>query len=109
MCVFSLVVWPARADDPMTQFLKSCAYGTLAGAGLGLVTLSVSENPNRGGINQVARGASLGLYAGIAWGIYQSRNEANLQAPQEGAQMSPLFNDKLQLDGALVTWNTRFF
>lgn len=53
----------------MEIFLKSCAYGTAAGALLGLASLAVSEDPsaNRG---NVARGASLGLYAGIGFGLY---------------------------------------
>ncbi len=53
----------------MTIFLKSCAYGTLAGAALGLATLATSENPS-GKMSNVARGASLGLYAGIGFGVY---------------------------------------
>lgn len=62
------------ANDKMTVFLKSCAYGSLAGAAIGLVSLSVAENPNNKA-NQVARGSSLGLYAGIGYGYYLTKKE----------------------------------
>lgn len=57
----------------MTTFLKSCAYGTLGGAAVGLATLAMSDNPD-GKINNVARGASLGLYVGIGVGVYLVNN-----------------------------------
>ncbi|PIS11491.1 MAG: hypothetical protein COT73_03635, partial [Bdellovibrio sp. CG10_big_fil_rev_8_21_14_0_10_47_8] len=59
-----------QAADKLTVFLKSCAYGTLGGAAVGLATLAFSENPG-GKINNVSRGASLGLYAGIGYGLFQ--------------------------------------
>lgn len=57
----------------MSTFLKSCAYGTLGGAAIGLATLAMSDHPD-GKINNIARGASLGLYAGIGVGLYLINN-----------------------------------
>ncbi|MFP5519622.1 MAG: hypothetical protein ACLGGX_06940 [Bdellovibrionia bacterium] len=68
------------------MFLKSCAYGTMGGAALGLASLALVDKPSEHTAN-VARGASLGLYAGIAYGWYQLQNEDSsdnyLQARQE--------------------------
>jgi hypothetical protein len=51
------------------EFLLSCTYGVLAGALLGAASLAVEENPSEK-VHRVARGASLGLYAGIILGTY---------------------------------------
>lgn len=61
--------------DPMKDFLLTCAYGTAAGAAIGLATLAFTDNPN-GKISNVARGASLGLYAGIAYGLIVANDRA---------------------------------
>lgn len=69
---FSIFAFASGANaqgSNMSIFLKSAAYGTAAGAVLGLATLAWSENPSSR-ISNVARGASLGLYAGIGFGLY---------------------------------------
>ncbi len=53
----------------LKQFLQSCGYGTLAGAGLGLASLVFEKKPNES-FGNIARGSSLGLYGGIAYGIF---------------------------------------
>lgn len=53
----------------MKEFVRSCTYGVLAGTLVGAATLAFTEQPGEN-INRVARGASLGLYAGILLGIY---------------------------------------
>lgn len=55
--------------DSSREFLLSCTYGVLAGSLVGAATLAVEENPGDK-IHRVARGASLGLYAGILLGLY---------------------------------------
>ncbi len=50
------------------EFLESCGYGTLIGAGIGVVSLAFEKNPSDHA-NNIAKGASLGLYGGIAYGI----------------------------------------
>jgi hypothetical protein len=51
------------------EFIRSCTYGVLAGTLVGAATLAFTEQPGEN-INRVARGASLGLYAGILLGLY---------------------------------------
>jgi hypothetical protein len=63
--LFSSVTKAAELRD----FLMSCAYGTAAGALVGLATLAFSEDPSKN-FSNVAKGASLGLYAGIGMGLY---------------------------------------
>lgn len=53
----------------LKQFLKSCGYGTLTGAGLGLASLVFEKKPNES-YGNIARGASLGLYGGIVYGLF---------------------------------------
>lgn len=55
---------------PMQGFLRSCAWGTAIGAGAGVVSLAFSEEPSKN-LNNIARGASLGLYAGIVLGLVE--------------------------------------
>lgn len=61
------------ASDPGSagsrEFLMSCVYGTVAGTLVGTATLAFTAKPNQN-LNRVARGASLGLYAGIILGLY---------------------------------------
>lgn len=58
----------------LKQFLKSCGYGTLAGAGLGFASLVFEKKPNDS-YGNIARGASLGLYAGIGYGLFSMQQE----------------------------------
>lgn len=51
------------------EFVLSCSYGALAGTLVGAATLAFSEKPGDN-LNNIARGASLGLYAGILLGLY---------------------------------------
>ena len=60
------------APGDLGRFLKACAWGTAIGAGAGAVTLAFEEKPSDHTVN-VARGASLGLYAGIAYGLLQQQ------------------------------------
>ncbi len=53
----------------MKEFIMSCSYGVLAGTLVGAATLAFSDRPGEN-LNKVARGASIGLYAGILLGLY---------------------------------------
>ncbi|MCB0348056.1 MAG: hypothetical protein KDD37_04435 [Bdellovibrionales bacterium] len=57
------------SDDKTKEFFTSVMYGTLAGALVGAASLAFVDNPGDD-LQRVAKGASLGLYAGIALGIY---------------------------------------
>lgn len=75
--LFVAMVLPAKADAFDFQlFLKRCGWGTVAGAGLGLISLGLEDHPYDHWSN-VAKGASLGLYGGIIYG---------LTTPSEGVQ-----------------------
>ncbi len=63
------VAWSAPQNDKLRTFLKSAGYGTLIGAGAGAASLAFVEDPGNK-TNNIARGASLGLYVGIGVGIY---------------------------------------
>jgi len=54
---------------PMREFVMSCTYGVLAGTLVGAASLAFTKQPGEN-LHRVARGASLGLYAGIALGFY---------------------------------------
>jgi hypothetical protein len=59
----------AAPDNPGREFLTSCTYGVLAGTLVGAASLAFVAKPGDN-LNHVARGASLGLYAGIILGLY---------------------------------------
>ena len=63
--VFSQI---GQAAD-FNRFLKSCGIGAMIGAGVGLASLAIENKPSDHYAN-IPRGASLGLYAGIAYGAY---------------------------------------
>lgn len=64
--LFSLVSIQSFAMDPKLKILaESAGYGTVAGALLGTATLAFD-----GEGRNIAKGASLGLYAGIIFGAY---------------------------------------
>jgi len=91
--------------EAMRDFFINCGYGTLAGAALGALTVAVSENPGEKSMN-IARGASLGLYAGIGYGLYQSQQPAADQ--QVHIWLEPMLMDR-KAEGALLRWTSLRF
>src|SRR5262245_13302438 len=70
--VLSMGVAPsahALSGNPERDFIMSCTYGVLAGTLVGAASLAFVDKPGDN-LQRVARGASLGLYAGIALGYY---------------------------------------
>ena len=59
----------AHGANAMNDFVVSCSYGVLAGTLVGAASLAFSDRPGDN-LNRIARGASLGLYAGILLGLY---------------------------------------
>ena len=55
--------------EPMKEMMTMCTYGVLAGTLVGAATLAFTDKPGDN-LNYIARGASLGLYAGILLGAY---------------------------------------
>jgi len=54
---------------PEKEFIMSCTYGVLAGTLVGAASLAFSNKPGES-LQNVARGASIGLYVGIGLGYY---------------------------------------
>ena len=96
----------ASAASNMSTFLKSCAYGTLGGAVVGLASLAISENPG-GKMSNVGRGASLGLYAGIAYGFYtlNKKNDpkTDVEIGENFIYLQPLAS-RQKIEGAQLNW-----
>lgn len=57
-------------EPALSTMLSSAAYGAGAGALVGTASLAFAPDP-AANMNNIARGASLGLYAGVLWGAYQ--------------------------------------
>lgn len=92
--------------EAIRDFFISCGYGTLAGAALGVVSVAVSENPSEKSMN-IARGASLGLYAGIGYGIYAAQHQAS-ERTEVHLWLEPLYqNQKIQ--GTQLNWQASTF
>lgn len=84
----------------LKEFLKTSGWGLLGGATLGVVSLAFSDKPSESW-NNVARGASLGLYAGIGYGLYRiNRPEVNSYQSPDFA-LVPAFKQG-QVDGLQV-------
>ncbi len=66
IAIFSFTTISANALDPKLMVVaESAGYGTVAGALLGTATLAFGGNGRN-----IAKGASLGLYAGLIFGGY---------------------------------------
>lgn len=59
----------SEGNYAMKEFMRSATYGVMAGTLVGAATLAFTDQPGEN-LNRVARGASLGLYAGIILGLY---------------------------------------
>ena len=78
----------AKASE-LSDFLTTCGYGTLGGAALGAVSLAFVEDPSSK-VGNIARGASLGLYAGIGWGLYQYYSPGRDQKDESRVYVVPV-------------------
>ena len=72
--LFVLVIsLPAHSQEQSStaarEFVMSATYGVLAGTLVGAASLAFTDQPGEN-LQRVARGASLGLYLGIALGAY---------------------------------------
>ena len=109
---FSLPV-VARAEGGR-EFLTSCTYGATAGALVGVASLAFVKRPGDN-LNNVARGASLGLYAGILLGAYVTWIVPRLGRGDDDVarlQVTPILaagSRGLTLDGAQADWRVLEF
>ncbi len=119
--------WTSKSHASSSrEFVMSCTYGVLAGTLVGAATLAFEDQPGDK-FYKVARGASLGLYAGIALGLYVvygvsdgSELEDETGLPPEGRfrtpkkfdpgfVVNPMMNDRLQVDGAVAQFRVLQF
>jgi hypothetical protein len=98
--------------SPEKEFVMSCTYGVVAGTLVGAATLAFEDRPGDN-LNNVARGASLGLYAGIVLGLYtvyylpgqlEKREQEALSGSNAGVKFFPVALS----DGAGVGLSFRF-
>lgn len=76
-------------------------YGTATGALLGMASLAFVGDP-AGSMGNIARGASLGLYAGIGIGFYYMDQESS------PVSVFPKIKDN-KFDGVDLVWNLARF
>ncbi|MAF92638.1 MAG: hypothetical protein VX583_05995 [Bdellovibrionota bacterium] len=102
---------PVDSQKRTREFIMSCTYGVLTGTLIGAASLAFSDSPGDN-LHRIARGASLGLYAGIALGYYIMNLDENpevidplqypagdIPPPLEGSfQVLPKF-EQAKLDG----------
>ncbi|KHD87323.1 MAG: hypothetical protein OM95_14995 [Bdellovibrio sp. ArHS] len=86
--------------EGLRDFLKSCAWGTLGGAAAGVVSLAMEDKPSESW-NNVAKGASLGLYAGVAYGLVKMNQEPKMQQAPDFA-IIPHFEEG-KIEGIKIT------
>lgn len=103
----------ARAE-PTRELFMSAAYGVLAGTLVGAATLAFTDHPGDN-LKNIARGASLGLYAGILLGLYVvyvvpgegDEDSDGDYAPGDSGSirpiLSPIVSDTGTLEGAHVS------
>lgn len=94
-----MAITPKQAKAADVQgFLKNCGWGTLAGAGAGILSLAFEDRPSDHTIN-IARGASLGLYGGIIYGVIELQNERRMKESSSYG-LIPSFDKNWNLEGA---------
>lgn len=123
LTMFTVLSVPKSASaEPMREFVMSASYGVLAGTLVGAATLAFSDKPGDN-LNKVARGASLGLYAGILLGLYvvygvpnqeeaAIRDQLGQTLPQPEPPrllIAPLLSDRGTLDGGELSYQVLRF
>ncbi len=106
---------PRASADPMKEIIVSSAYGVLAGTLVGAATLAFTDRPGDN-LKNIARGASLGLYAGILLGLYvayvipDEEDEEEVPPEQTNYPMIyPLIGDNNTVEGAAMTMKVLSF
>jgi hypothetical protein len=100
LVAFSIAGLPRAEATPEREFIMSCTYGVLTGTLVGAASLAFVDKPGEN-LQHVARGASIGLYMGIALGFYtvyvlpkqlQKEEEKMLENEAGGDSQSHLMN-----------------
>ena len=95
--------------DPAKDFIMSCTYGVLAGTLVGTATLAFSDKPGDN-LNRIARGASIGLYAGIILGLYvinlsSAPPDDNVMREPPKLQVFPVITAEHGVEGAALNYS----
>lgn len=103
---------------PVKEFVMSCTYGVLAGTLVGAASLAFTSQPGEN-LHRVARGASLGLYAGIALGFYvvygvpdETENYEDptvFRMKPTKIALLPILDEQGTVDGARIQYYIRSF
>lgn len=116
--IMAAVLLPSlRAHAIGKEFITSATYGVIAGTIVGAATLAFTQNPGDK-LNRIARGASIGLYAGILLGFYvtygvggevdEEEYLGRRQPETPKLALVPLFDEK-GFDGAAAVWEVHRF
>ena len=100
LCFFIIFHSHFAMAQELRSFLKNCAGGTAAGATAGLVSLAFTNKPSESWSN-VAKGASLGLYAGIGYGTYRAQSSGSV-SEDSAVVITPEWNSG-KISGVRVT------
>lgn len=94
-----LMAAPAARAAEIQTFLQSCGWGTLAGMAVGTLSLAFEDKPSEHTIN-IARGASLGLYGGIFYGLAEMQRDKRDRESVLG--LVPTWDRDRHIDGLRV-------
>ncbi len=109
---------PPPGQSSTREFIASCTYGVLAGTLVGTASLAFTDRPGDN-LNNIARGASLGLYTGIALGLYvvyivpgldsgDSDEDPVARLDRVPVIFNPTLGASAEPDGATANWIYRF-
>lgn len=101
--VFTLFSLQSMAfeNSQLRTFLVSCGYGTAIGAAVGAGSLAFTDDPGSK-LTNIAKGASLGLYAGIGIGIYLNSKKTLAEESSDVSSFTPVISplfQKNKIDG----------
>ena len=100
-------------DDGFKIVLRDGIYGGLVGALVGGALLAFREDPGDD-LALIARGAAVGVFAGVAFGVYQTTQSVaeledgivtvGLPTPLITADSEPLNPNRIGIGASLFTW-----
>lgn len=95
--IFLVFVFPSISlAYGVRDFVATAGKGILVGATLGVVSLAFEDHPEDSW-NNVARGASLGLYGGIAYAFYSAQQSD--MVPESQFSLMPVFSKDKKIEG----------
>lgn len=124
LCLSVLFQTQASHANQARSFIRACTFGVLTGALVGTAMLAFEDQPGEN-LQQIARGASLGLYVGIGLGLWvmygnpggssEPSNDELLNAIGDGASLEPppvylvpLISEN-RIEGAMALYNLATF